>query len=167
MINMLLPAIIAITLALILYTLGVFSERKHGTLTKKNLSLFWLGLVCDTTGTSLMAKIATSHQGSVAASSMALHAITGGAAIVLMLTHALWATWVYFKGTEKTKAQFHRFSSTVWCFWLIPYVCGLLIGTPQIPIKGMPAFLISVVFAAIVGALLYASDKRKAAAKKN
>jgi hypothetical protein len=27
-------------------------------------------------------------------------------------------------------ARFHRFSVAVWLFWLVPYVCGMLMGMP-------------------------------------
>ena len=144
----LIGAICAITLALVFYTIGVFGERKAHTLRKKDLILFYAGLVCDTTGTSIMASIAQTNP-AVADADLTLHAITGGAAILFMLFHAAWATFVYFKGTNQAKEKFHKFSGIVWCFWLIPYICGVFIGSPM-PIKGIAAFMISVVIAALV-----------------
>ena len=41
----LIMAIITITLALVFYTIGVFSERKSGILKKPHLIIFWMGLV--------------------------------------------------------------------------------------------------------------------------
>jgi uncharacterized repeat protein (TIGR03987 family) len=55
---MLLAAIIFITLALVFYTTAVFWEKKTGLLRGRHLLLFWLGLACDTTGTTLMGKLA-------------------------------------------------------------------------------------------------------------
>lgn len=76
----------AITLALVFYTIGVFGEARAGSLQKKHLILFWIGLACDTTGTTIMASIARSSHGA----GSPLHAITGALAIVLMLFHAVW-----------------------------------------------------------------------------
>ena len=41
----LIMAIITITLALVFYTIGVFSERKAHILKKQHVFIFWLGLV--------------------------------------------------------------------------------------------------------------------------
>ena len=51
---MLMFASLAITGALILYTIGVFKERADGRLRGIHLVFFWCGLACDTTGTTLM-----------------------------------------------------------------------------------------------------------------
>ncbi|MEG1004005.1 MAG: HsmA family protein [Clostridium sp.] len=121
-------AIITITLALIFYTIGVWAERKSNTLKKWHVITFWLGLICDTTGTLTMERIAGTGDISIGATQLAIHGITGVLAIVLMLFHALWATWVLFKGNEEKKATFHKFSITVWAIWLIPYVIGMIMG---------------------------------------
>lgn len=117
-------AIVTITLALVFYTIGVFGERKAGTLQKKHVIIFWLGLVCDTLGTLTMGVIAKAS--TVAASP--IHGITGFIAIVLMLFHAGWATWVLYKNDTAKKQSFHKFSIIVWAIWLIPYFIGMYIG---------------------------------------
>lgn len=91
---MLMFASLAITGALILYTIGVFKERADGRLRGIHLVFFWCGLACDTTGTTLMSIIAREST----ATTPAIHGITGLAAIVLMLFHAIWATVVYVQG---------------------------------------------------------------------
>ncbi len=50
-----------------------------------------------------------------------IHEVTGVLAIVLMLFHAVWATWVLYKNDENKKAVFHKFSIAV---WLVPYIIG-------------------------------------------
>ena len=118
----LIMAIITITLALVFYTIGVFSERKSGILKKPHLIIFWMGLVFDTIGTTIMSSTAKG------ASLLSPHGITGASAIILMLFHAIWAT-VVFKGQERKKLEnFHKFSIVVWMIWLIPYVLGVFIG---------------------------------------
>lgn len=119
---MLIYAIISITTALILYTIGVWSEKIQGELKKWHLVLFYLGLIFDTLGTTLMSKIANSGF------ELNFHGITGFLAIGLMLFHALWATIVLVENNEKTKSNFHKFSIIVWIIWLIPFISGAIFG---------------------------------------
>lgn len=126
--GMLIFAIITITLALLFYTIGVFGERKSKILNKKHVVIFWLGLLCDTTGTLTMSKIAKSGIESIGATSQIIHGVTGLLAIVLMLFHAIWATWVLYKNDEEQKVKFHKFSIIVWIVWLVPYIVGMIIG---------------------------------------
>ena len=126
--NILIFAIVTITLALIFYTIGVFSERRAKSLNKNHVIIFWLGLLCDTTGTLTMSKIAKSGAATMSAMGQSLQGITGFLAIVLMLFHAVWATWVLYKNDEKKKETFHKFSIVVWVIWLIPYFIGMMLG---------------------------------------
>lgn len=119
---MLVYAIMSITSALIFYTIGVWSEKKQGELKIWHLIVFYLGLVFDTLGTTLMSKIAKGGF------QFNFHGVTGLLAIILMLLHALWATTVLIKNDEKTKANFHKFSIIVWGIWLIPFISGAIMG---------------------------------------
>jgi len=121
---MLIYAIIFITLALVFYTIGVWSEKLQGTLKPWHLGLFLLGLVCDTTGTLLMESIASSSSNVV--SGFNLHGITGVIAIALMLIHAIWAAVVLIKKDKTMIAKFHKFSIVVWVIWLIPFISGAI-----------------------------------------
>jgi uncharacterized repeat protein (TIGR03987 family) len=121
-------AIVTITLALVFYTIGVFGERRAKILTKKHVLIFWLGLICDTTGTTIMTTIAKAGGSSMGAGGTSLHGITGAVAIALMLFHAVWATWTLKKGNADQKAAFHKFSLLVWLVWLVPYVLGVFLG---------------------------------------
>ncbi len=140
---------VAISAALVFYTLGVFGERKHGTLTRTYVALFWIGLACDTTGTTLMSSMARN-----AGDGMGVHGVTGAVALVLMLVHALWATWTYVKGSKQAQKRFHTFSTVVWLIWLVPYLIGILMGVPAIHLKAICAFGTSVGFVAILSMIL-------------
>ncbi|MEY2819808.1 MAG: hypothetical protein RL275_3271 [Chloroflexota bacterium] len=107
-------AIIIINLALLFYSIGVWSERLQGRLKIWHTVFFWLGLVCDTWGTGLMFEF-------VGGMSYDIHGISGLLAIILMLVHAIWATVVLVKKDEKMIVSFHKFSIFVWLVWLIPY----------------------------------------------
>jgi len=126
--NKLIFAIITITLALVFYTVGVFGERKRKGLHKKHVIIFWLGLACDSIGTFTMRQIANVGISSNSNRNLNIHGITGFFAIVLMLFHAVWATWVLYKNDESKKETFHQFSLIVWVVWLIPYVIGIIVG---------------------------------------
>ena len=119
---MLIYAIMSITSALIFYTIGVWSEKKQGELKKWHLLVFYLGLVFDTLGTTLMSRIV--NEGF----QLNFHGVTGLLAIILMLLHALWATIVLIKNDEKTKVNFHKFSIIVWIIWLVPFISGAIFG---------------------------------------
>ena len=120
--NLLVMAIVFITLALVFYTIGVFGEKKKGELSLFHTILFWFGFVFDTIGTSVMSKIA---EGGF---KLNAHGITGLIALLLMAFHAIWATVIIVKKDDKAKKVFHKFSVVVWAIWLIPYVLGMFIG---------------------------------------
>jgi uncharacterized repeat protein (TIGR03987 family) len=107
-------ATIIITLALVFYSIGVWSERIGGKLKAWHLVFFVLGLTCDTWGTGLMFDFAGGMM-------FDIHGITGLIAILLMLVHAVWAYVVLRRKDEKAISNFHKFSVAVWAIWLIPY----------------------------------------------
>ena len=111
--SMTIPFVI-ITLALIFYSIGVWSERFAGVLKPWHLAFFWLGLICDTWGTGLMLDMAGGM-------TFDIHGLTGLLAILLMLVHAVWATVVVGGKDVKIMNNFHKFSVVVWLIWLIPY----------------------------------------------
>ncbi len=53
-----------------------------------------------------MEKIVKTGNTAISSNKLALHGITGELAIVLMLLHALWATWVLYKKDENKKLFF-------------------------------------------------------------
>ena len=117
-------ATIIITSALIFYSIGVWSERFQGKLKPWHLAFFVLGLICDTWGTGMMFDFAGGM-------TFDIHGISGLAAIILMLIHAVWALVVLLKKDEKWINNFHKFSLGVWFIWLIPYFSPMLFGMAQ------------------------------------
>jgi uncharacterized repeat protein (TIGR03987 family) len=108
-------SMIIITLALLFYTIGIWSARITRQLKWWHVAFFWLGLICDTWGTVLML-------GMAGGLSFDLHGLTGLIAILLMLANAIWATVVLLRRDERGIRTFHRFSVWVWAIWLIPYL---------------------------------------------
>jgi uncharacterized repeat protein (TIGR03987 family) len=53
-------------------------------------------------------------------------AITGAAALLLMVLHLVWAVIVLLRNREAEKSSFHKFSLIVWVIWLVPYFTGAI-----------------------------------------
>ena len=120
---MLILSFILITLALVFYSVGVWAERMAKDLKPWHVAGFWSGLVFDISGTYVMHKIASGPF-----DFWAPHTLTGQIALWLMLAHAVWATYVVIKGSEKRRKNFHSYSLLVWLIWLIPYFGGMYMG---------------------------------------
>jgi len=114
-------AMFLITLALVFYSIGVWSERVAGQLKWWHLIFFWTGLIFDTIGTAIMMEMA----GGIG---IDIHSLTGVLAILLMIIHAIWATVVLMRKDERMIANFHKFSVVVWLIWLIPYFSGFVVS---------------------------------------
>ncbi len=153
---MLVTASAVISLALVAYTIGVFSERRSGELKRSHLAFFWLGLICDSTGTGLMSMMAQNSGGAMSP----LHPVTGFLAIALMLFHAGWATYVVFRGSEKTRRGFHTLSIVVWLVWLVPYFVGMLVGIPAFRVSDPVALAAAAGVVAVLALALLLPSKR-------
>jgi len=112
-------AVIIINLALLFYSIGVWSEHIQGRLKIWHTVFFWLGLVCDTWGTGMMFDY-------VGGMTFDIHGISGLLAIILMLVHTIWATFILVKKDENMIINFHKFSIFVWLVWLIPYFSPMI-----------------------------------------
>lgn len=144
----------AISLALVFYTIGVFAERRSGTLKTSHLVFFYLGLACDTAVMSIIARGESANPA---------HAATGLLAIILMIIHAAWASVVLARKNRAAMESFHRFSVAVWTIWLIPYFCGMLMGNPAIDLPANAAFGAALIGAGAIGLTLYLrGDTRRA-----
>lgn len=112
-----------ISLALVFYSLGVWSERLVRYLKPWHVISFWTGFIFDVSGTYAMHLLA---KGPFDITDP--HTLSGQIALWLMLTHAAWATRVIIKNDEKLRTSFHKFSLIVWLIWLIPYFSGMYLG---------------------------------------
>ena len=140
--GMVIFAAIIISLALVFYTIGVFAERRSGTLRPKHLAFFWTGFAFDTAGTTIMSMVA----GETGGAGSPLHAITGVLALSLMLFHAVWATVVVLRGNERSRANFHRLSIGVWLFWLVHYGVGVISDSMALTIAASFVLILGIFF---------------------
>jgi uncharacterized repeat protein (TIGR03987 family) len=112
-----------ITLALVFYSTGVWSERFARYLRRWHVAAFWTGFVFDVSGTYAMGRLSDDPF-----NIFDLHTLTGQIALWLMLIHAIWATYAVRKGSESVRKRFHKYSLIVWLIWLIPYFGGMIMG---------------------------------------
>lgn len=112
-----------ITLALVFYSIGVWSERIRRYLKSWHVVCFWTGFVFDVSGTLAMHRLAEGKF-----DILEPHTLTGQIALWLMLAHSVWATVVVKRGSEKARKNFHHYSLVVWLIWLVPYFGGMYLG---------------------------------------
>ncbi len=112
-----------ISLALLFYSLGVWSERLARDLRPRHVAAFWTGLAFDVAGTLAMHRLADGPF-----NLRDPHTLTGQLALWLMLAHAVWATRTLRHGSAGARRGFHRYSLVVWLVWLIPYSGGMFLG---------------------------------------
>lgn len=125
--DMLPLAVGTLALALAVYTVGVFAERRSGVLRRWHVVMFWCGLLLDAAGTAILR--CSAAQG--AAPGFGLPGVIGALALALLLFHANWATVVRIQKDAARQARFHQFSIVVWAVWLVPYVLGMVLGLPH------------------------------------
>lgn len=121
-------SIVAITLALICYTIGVWAEHKAKILKWRHFAFFVIGFICDCSGTAAMSALAEKGSKTSDADIISVHGITGALAIALMLVHVIWALVVLIGDKQEAKERFHKFSLSVWVIWLVPYFIGMFMG---------------------------------------
>lgn len=112
-----------ITLALVFYSVGVWSERLARYLKPWHVGAFWAGFIFDVSGTLAMHSLS---RGPFDIS--APHTFTGQIALWLMFVHAIWASHAAYRGNEAVRIGFHRYSLFVWLVWLVPYFGGAVLA---------------------------------------
>lgn len=121
---MIVVAVVLITAALVLYSVGVWSERLAGVLRWWHIGFFAAGFACDMAGTATMSGIVGFSSGNPAL--IAVMESAGLLALILMGIHLAWAVLVMVRGSTRARHTFHRFSLLVWCIWLVPYLAGAI-----------------------------------------
>ncbi len=123
MTTILLFSTVTITLALVFYSVGVWSERLSRYLKTWHVVTFWTGFAFDVCGTAAMHFVS---QNPFKLSDP--HTLSGQIALWLMLAHATWATVVVHRKNNGMRKKFHRYSLFVWVVWLVPYIGGMIMG---------------------------------------
>ena len=108
-----------ICLALVFYTISVWSERITKKLKLWMVVLFASGFISDLIGTSIMFFRA------IEKFSFELHKIAGYSALLIMFLHLIWA--IFARYNKNYELYFTKFSIFAWCIWLIAFISGGLL----------------------------------------
>ena len=117
----LLIAVVVTVLALVLYTVGIWSQKSAKKIRPVHLWLFWLGLVSDISGSLLMGTLAGGF-------SLTIHGINGLLAVLLMVVTAVRATMIFVKNDGVAAERFPRFSIPVWLIWVLSFLTGMMLS---------------------------------------
>lgn len=107
-----------IGVALLFYTVAIWTERMRGTLLKWMLIVFFLGFLSDLIGTSMMFFIAKEKF------SFEVHSIAGYLALIIMFLHLIWAIMARLK-IGKSEICFTKFSIYAWIVWMVAFFSGI------------------------------------------
>lgn len=122
---LLLYAVLLFTLALLLYSVSVWSEWLSKEIKTWHLAVFGVGVLVDIAATLITIKF-------VGAIVFTPHAIFGFTSLVLMIIHLIWATLVFFRGRYAGRKGYNRLSLVVWSVWLTSYITGFVSGIQRL-----------------------------------
>jgi uncharacterized repeat protein (TIGR03987 family) len=111
-----------VNLALISYTLFIFSERRTKRTGKRVLTFLTLGVILDITATICMITGSSN-------SPFTLHGILGYSALAGMLidTFLLWKSRLKNGLGSAISISLHNYSFIVYCWWIAAYITGALV----------------------------------------
>ena len=111
-----------VTMALISYSISVFSERKKRHITKSILSFLTAGIILDITATICMIIGSTN-------SPFTLHGSLGYSALMLMLidTILIWRFYKTYGFNFEVPVGLHRYTIIAYSWWVIAYITGSLL----------------------------------------
>lgn len=111
-----------VNLALISYTLFIFSERRTKRTGKRVLTFLTLGVILDITATICMITGSSN-------SPFTLHGILGYSALTGMLidTFLLWRSRLRNGQGSPVSISLHNYSFLVYCWWIAAYITGALV----------------------------------------
>ena len=112
------------TVALILYSIAIWSGRLAGELKAWHLIVFSLGVIIDSLAIWLTIKM-------VGAIVFTPHAIFGFIALALMVLHFIWAVVAFKLGRQKSQ-RFQQLALIVWGVWVLSYLSGFLTGIQKL-----------------------------------
>ena len=109
--------VILILVALVLYTIAIWSETIVKQLKPWIIIIFSIALICDIISTSKMYFLAGNQE-------LNLHSVAGYAALGIMLLHFIWVILAII-GFKNLAFYFNRYSVYAWFFWLITFGTGV------------------------------------------
>lgn len=107
-------------LALVLYSLAIWSDRIKKELRAWMLAVFGTALIADILGTVLLCAVVSD------AFRVNVHTVTGLASLAIMLVHYIWALQAFLAYDRRSETRFRRWSVWAWGLWLVSFLSGAL-----------------------------------------
>ena len=116
-------AIIVVTLALICYSIGVISEQRKARVTRRVLLFITAGVLLDISSTALMIVGSTNIP-------LTVHGCLGYSALLLMLIDAIliWRYWIRSKESDIPRG-IHLYTRIAYGWWVIAYIVGAVMSS--------------------------------------
>jgi uncharacterized repeat protein (TIGR03987 family) len=114
---LLIPAVIAVSLALILYTTAVWREFFKNEVQLSVIVIFWAGFFFDLLGTALMSLISKGFAVNV-------HTVIGTLALFLMAGLGGWLSYEYAHVARRYTRVRRIYGLCAWCVWVVVFVAG-------------------------------------------
>ena len=116
-------AIIVVTLALICYSIGVISEQRKARVTRRVLLFITAGVLLDICSTALMIAGSTNIP-------LTVHGCLGYSALLLMLIDAIliWRYWIRSKESDIPRG-IHLYTRIAYGWWVIAYIVGAVMSS--------------------------------------
>ena len=111
-------AVILVSLALIFYSSSIIFNLISKEIKTFVLTLIWLGVFCDVTGTIFMFQIRPGVN-------FDLHSIIGISALFLMSVKAVILVFRYFKHNKTDSKIFKIYGIVSWLLWLYVFFSGM------------------------------------------
>lgn len=121
--DVLIRAVIVVTVALVCYAVGAINEQRKSIVTRTVLIFLTAGVLLDISSTALM--IAGSGNIPITA-----HGMLGYSALLAMLIDAIliWRHWFKHGRTKVTK-RLHMYTRIAFSWWVIAYIAGAIISS--------------------------------------
>ena len=113
-------ATLLFTLALVLYSLAIWSGRTARHFKLWQIIVFFFGVSADALGVWVTVKF-------IGAIVLTPHAIFGFSALLLMSLHFLWVLFMFVANRQQTLGA-RRFGIFVWSVWMLSYLSGFVTG---------------------------------------
>jgi uncharacterized repeat protein (TIGR03987 family) len=121
--DVIIRAIIVVTLALICYSIGVISEQRKAQVTRRIILFITAGVLLDIASTVLMIAGSTNTP-------LTVHGCLGYSALLLMLIDAIliWRHWIRSRDVQIPR-NLHLYTRIAYGWWVIAYIVGAVMSS--------------------------------------
>jgi hypothetical protein len=120
--DVLIRAVIVVSVALVCYAIGAITEQRKGIVTRTVLIFLTAGVVLDIASTGLM----IAGSGNIP---ITVHGMIGYSALLVMLIDAIliWRHRMKY-GVTKVPKRLHMYTRYAFSWWVIAYIAGAIIS---------------------------------------